>query len=207
MKLSLKNSIYQAIIHNKWLDVSYVNKKEETTYYFLGIKDINIEKGILICDIFNRAKGTEVLECGRRDLFVYVDSIKTATVLEQSYYDTPKALIDKVTADKRVADYLEVVNFDNNILRYLSDCYRLDNDPFLKEVVMVEGIDVRTLTKTGKYQLSNLLPLDLVQPFLLLIDPFFLLFGYRHRFHLHLELISQLLQLSFHHRFVSYRKP
>lgn len=155
MKLSLKNSIYQAIIHNKWLDVSYVNKKEETTYYFLGIKDINIDKGILICDIFNRAKGMEVLECGRRDLFVYIDSIKSATVLEQSYYDTPKALVDKVTTDKRVADYLEVVNFDNNILRYLSDCYRLDNDPFLKEVVMVEGIDVRTLTKTGKYQLDD----------------------------------------------------
>lgn len=155
MKLSLKNSIYQAIIHNKWLDVSYVNKKGETTYYYLGIKDIDIQKGILICDIFNSSKSTEVLSCGRQNTFVYIDSLKTATILEHSYCEIPKALVDKVTSDKRIADYLEVVNFDNNILRYLSDCYRLDNDPSLKEVVMLNGVDVHTLLKAGKYKLDD----------------------------------------------------
>ncbi len=30
MRLSIKNSIYQAIINNKWLEISYVNKKEES---------------------------------------------------------------------------------------------------------------------------------------------------------------------------------
>ena len=155
MKLSLKNSIYQAIIHNKWLDVSYVNKQEETTFYYLGIKDIDIQRGILICDIFNRFKGINILGDGKKDTFIYIDSIKTASVLEHSYYDSPKALVDKVTSDKKIADYLEVINFDNNILRYLSDCYRLDNDPFLKEVVMVDGIDIHTLLKAGKYQLDD----------------------------------------------------
>ena len=154
MKLSIRNSIYQAVLHSKWLDVSYVNKKEEPTDYYIGIKDIDIDKGIIICDIFNPFKSNEVIK-DKRDTYIYINRIKSASVLEQSYYETPKELLTKVTTDKRVGDYLDVVNFDNNILRYLSDCYRLDNDPFLKEIVMVDGIDVRTLTEKGKYQLDE----------------------------------------------------
>lgn len=154
MKLSIKNSIYQAIIHNKWLDISYVNKKEETTDYYIGIKDIDIEKGRIYCDIFNPFKSTEVIK-DKSDTFIYLNGIKSASVLEQSYYDTSKELLTKVTTDKSIGDFLDVVNFDNNILRYLSDCYRMDNDPFLKEIVMVDGIDIHTLSEKGKYELDD----------------------------------------------------
>ena len=154
MKLSIKNSIYQAIIHNKWLDISYVNKKEETTDYYIGIKNIDIENGRIYCDIFNPFKSNEVVK-DKSDTFIYLNGIKSASVLEQSYYDTPKVLLKKVTTDKKVGEFLDVVNFDNNILRYLSDCYRLDNDPFLKEIVMVDGIDIHTLTAKGKYELDD----------------------------------------------------
>ena len=51
MKLSIKNSIYQAIIHNRWLAISYVNKRNETTDYYIGIKDIDIDKGTIKCDM------------------------------------------------------------------------------------------------------------------------------------------------------------
>lgn len=155
MKLSIKNSIYQAILHGKWLDISYVNKKEESTDYYIGIKDINIDKGTIICDIFNPFKSNQVIDGGKKDTFIYIGGIKAASILEQSYYETPKELLTKVTTDKRVGEFLDVVNFDNNILRYLSDCYRLDNDPFLKEIVMVDGIDIHTLTQKGKYQLDE----------------------------------------------------
>lgn len=155
MKLSIKNAIYQSIIHNKWLDISYVNKKEESTDYYIGIKDIDIEKGKIICDIFNPFKSSKVMEFSDRETFVYLSSIKSAIILEQSYYETPKELLAKVTTDKRLSDFLDVVNFDNNILRYLSDCYCLDNDPFLKEIVMVDGIDVHTLSEKGKYELDD----------------------------------------------------
>lgn len=165
MKLSIKNSIYQAIIHNKWLDISYVNKKEETTDYYIGINDIDIEKGRIYCDIFNPFKSNEVIK-DKRDTFIYISGIKSASILEQSYYETSKELLTKVTADKKIGEFLDVVNFDNNILRYLSDCYRLDNDPFLKEVIMVDGIDLHTLTQKGKYQLDD-------QQFNLLLDKVF----------------------------------
>ena len=155
MKLSVKNSIYQAIIHGKWLDISYVNKKKETTNYYIGIKDINIDKGTITCDVFNPFKSNNVIQDGNKDIFIFISGIESASILEQSYYDVPKELVTKVTTDKRVGEFLDVVNFDNNILRYLSDCYRLDNDPFLKEIVMVDGIDTHTLLATKKYKLDD----------------------------------------------------
>lgn len=155
MKLSIKNSIYQAIIHNKWLDISYLNKKEESTNFYIGIKDINVDKGVIVCDIFNPFKSNQIIDGGRKDTFIYISGIKSASILEQSYYETPKELLTKVTTDKKIGEFLDVVNFDNNILRYLSDCYRLDNDPFLKEIVMVDGIDIHTLTEKGKYVLDD----------------------------------------------------
>ena len=155
MKLSAKNCIYQAIINNKWLDISYINKKEETTNYYIGIKDIDIDKGTITCDIFNPFKSSDVIKENNRETFIYISGIKSASILEQSYYETPKELLNKINNDKRIGDYLEIINFDNNILRYLSDCYRLDNDPFLKEIVMVDGIDTHTLLENNKYQLDD----------------------------------------------------
>ena len=156
MKLSIKNSIYQAIINNKWLDVSYTNKNGESTNYYIGIKDIDIDKGIIICDIFNAFKSNNILEERQnKDIFIYIGRIKSAQILEQSYYETSKELLLKVSNNKKIEEYLEVINFDNNILRYLSDCYRLDNDPFLKEIVMVDGIDTPVLTESGKYRLDD----------------------------------------------------
>lgn len=56
MKLSMKNVIYQAIISNKWILVSYVNRNNKYTNYYIGIKGINIEKEIIDFDIFNPFK-------------------------------------------------------------------------------------------------------------------------------------------------------
>ncbi len=155
MRLSVKNSIYQAIVHGKWLDISYVNKNNEPTNYYIGIKDINIAKGTVVCDIFNPYKSIEVLNSDKKDTFIYIDKIQSASILEQSYYDTPKDLLTKINTNRELSEFLEVVNFDNNILRYLSDCYRLDNDPFLKDTVMVDGIDARTLIKLGTLHLED----------------------------------------------------
>ena len=47
MKFSIKNLIYSAIINNKWLKVKYKNVDKIITCYYLGVKDIDINKGIL----------------------------------------------------------------------------------------------------------------------------------------------------------------
>ena len=155
MKLSIKNTIYQAIINNKWVNVSYINKKGESTDFYIGIKDISILDGKILCDIFNPFKSQNVLKEDYKETFIYFDSIKDASILEQSYYETPNALIKKADKEEELKNFLDVVNFDNNILSYLSDCYRLDNDPYLKDIVMIDGIDIHTLQEKGKYKLDK----------------------------------------------------
>ncbi len=153
MELSIKNSIYQAILQNKWLNIVYVNRADEETTYYIGIKDIDVENDRIYCDIFNPFKNSEIIKS--KDIFIKISGIKSATILEHSYYDSPNTLFTKLSNDKTVSNFLEVVNFDNNILQYLSDCQRLDNDPFLKEVVMVDGIDNRTLANSKRYKLDD----------------------------------------------------
>lgn len=65
MKLSMKNLIYQAIISNKWIVVSYVNRNNKYTNYYIGIKGINIEKEIIDFDIFNPFKIEKLLKIKR----------------------------------------------------------------------------------------------------------------------------------------------
>lgn len=153
MKLSIKNAIYQAIIKEQWLEIHYVNKNNEPTNYYIAIKDIDPKNGKLFCEIFNVYKSNQSLD--KEVVYIYIDRIKKADVLENTYYDVPQELLKKVNNDLTIINYLDVANFDNNILRYLSDCYRLDDDPFLKDIVMIDGIDNHTLLEKAKYKLDD----------------------------------------------------
>lgn len=152
MKQSIKNTIYLSIIQNKWMDISYLNKNNEVTNYFIGVKDIDIKKEIVYCDIFNPYK--KLLK-DKKEMFIYINSIKSIEIIEESYYEVPSTILNKFKKDDELKTYLEVINFDNNILKYLSDCYRYDNDPFLKDIVMIDGIDLHTLSITNKYKLDD----------------------------------------------------
>ena len=156
MKLSIKSTIYQAIIEDKWLDISYVNRDKENTDYYIGIIDIDIKKGTITCDIFNPYKDNGcLLDKTKKRLFINIDGIKHAKVLEQSYYPVPDELKKRIETDSNLSRYLEIDTMDNDILRYLSDCYRLDNDPFLKETVMINGVDRRELHNNHFYKLDD----------------------------------------------------
>ena len=156
MKLSIKSTIYQAIIENKWLDISYVNRDKVNTDYYIGITDIDVDKGIIYCDIFNPFKDNKCLNDKKGEpLFINIAGIQHAKIIEQSYYPVPEELKKKIDSDSKLSKYLEVDLMDNNILRYLSDCYRLDNDPYLKETVMINGVDRRELHKNLLYKLDD----------------------------------------------------
>lgn len=139
------------MINNKWLKILYTNKEKETTDYYIGIKNINIGKGQLLCDLFNPFKSINTIN----SVTIDINSIKWAEIANQSYYETPADLLKKINNNITLANYLEISNFDNNILEYLSECFRLDNDPFLKEVIMIDDIDIKTLSQNGKYKLST----------------------------------------------------
>ena len=156
MKLGIKSIIYQAIIEDKWLDISYVNRDNQNTDFYIGITDLDIKKGTITCDIFNPYKDNVCLRSeSRKQTFINIEGIKHAKVLEQSYYPISENLKKRIEDDPDLAKYLEVDTLDNNILRYLSDCYRLDNDPYLKETVMINGIDRHELHKELLYKLDD----------------------------------------------------
>lgn len=154
MNLSIKNSIYQGIISKKWINISYVNSRNEKTNFYIGVIDIDINKEIITCDIFNPFKSNETL-AKDKGVALRMNNIKSASVLEHTYYETSEMLLSKIKHGNKLNEYLEVVNFDNNILKYLSDAYRLDNDPFLKEVITIDGIDLHTLSQKGAYKLDD----------------------------------------------------
>lgn len=154
MNLSIKNAIYQGIISNKWINISYVNSRKEKTSFYIGVIDIDEAKEIITCDIFNPYKSNETLS-NDKGVPLRMNNIKSASVLEHTYYETNEKLLSKLKYGNKLNEYLEVVNFDNNILKYLSDSYRLDNDPFLKEVIMIDGIDLHTLSQKGAYKLDD----------------------------------------------------
>ena len=71
MKTTIKNLIYQSISLNKWLNISYVNKKGEVTSYYIAIKHIDVTKDVLLCDIFNPYKTEKTLET-----YTYIKNIE-----------------------------------------------------------------------------------------------------------------------------------
>lgn len=154
MKLSIKNLIYQAIISNKRLAVSYVNRNNESTNYYIGIKAVDIKKEIIYCDIFNPFKTDHLLKKGN-ETYIKFSGIKSARIIENSYYEIPINLKTKIKNDKAFYAYFDVVNFDNNILEYLLECYRLDNDPYVKDKALIDDIDFYTLSKSSNYQLDD----------------------------------------------------
>ncbi len=156
MEISIKSAIYQAIIEDRWLDISYVNREKENTEYYIGIQDIDTKKGTIKCDIFNPYKSKQCLKnYSGQPINISIEGIKRAKVAEQSYYPVPEDLKARIEVETELNKLLEVETLDNNILRYLSDCYRLDNDPYLKETLMINGIDRHELHKDLLYKLDD----------------------------------------------------
>ena len=142
--------ISESIKTGKWLDISYKNKQNETTYYWIAIKDIDLTKRILIVTIYNDYKSFECL-----DAFIKVDNILSAKILEFTTYEVPQELIDKIEHNKEAAKWLHYESFNNNILKYYLKCNELDNDPYQKESVLIKGIDKTVLLKNKRTVLDE----------------------------------------------------
>ena len=155
MKTTVKSAIYQAIIENKWLEVSYLNSSKEKTEYYIGIIDVDIKKGTIACDIFNPYISAGCLTAAKGSPYIRIAGIQRAKVLDQTYYPVPEKLKKRIDAEAALARYLEIDALDNDILRYLSDCYRLDNDPYLRNTVVIDGVDRRELHRSLLFHLDD----------------------------------------------------
>ena len=143
--------ISDAIKRGKWLDIIYKNSNNETTYFWIAIKDINLKEKILNCSIFNEPKGLNVLG----DINIRFDGIESAKILEFTNYDVPEELLNKLETQREDAKWLKFETFNNNILRYYYKCNEYDNDPYQKLTFLIYGIDRDILLKNKVIVLND----------------------------------------------------
>lgn len=148
--MSIGDKISQAIKEGKWLDISYINKNDENTFYWIAIKDIDFDKKTFYVTMFNDKKSMETF-----DSWIYFENIIKAEVINFSSYDVPDGLINKIERNINKCRWLNYDHFNHNILNYYKECNILDNDPAQKEYSCVPGIDLRVLRKNKYFHLTD----------------------------------------------------
>ena len=140
----------EAIKNGKWLDISYENKNNEITYYWIAIKDINLKTKVLSVEMFNDQKSLNSLNAS-----IDFERILTVKILEFTTFETPSLLIEKIEKNKKEAQWLKYESFNNNILRYYKKCNELDNDTFQRDTFLLTGIDKDILLKKKILKLND----------------------------------------------------
>ncbi|MCH5161869.1 MAG: DUF2726 domain-containing protein [Clostridiales bacterium] len=140
--------IFKAIHEGKWLSIEYKNQEEKVTRYWIGIKNIDIERRVLLVDGLHLANYTV------KELSIFIDSIISASLIEGSYCSVNDKLIEDIQTNpkKYKALFSNVVNV--KILNYLADCNRMDTTPYCSDYSLLEHFDEDCLI-TGAYKLSD----------------------------------------------------
>lgn len=148
--MNIGDKVSKAIKEGKWLNISYVNKNDETTYYWIAVLDIDFYGKKLYVSIFNDKKSMDVF-----DTWIYFENIQSADVIDFSSYDVPDDLISKIENNPGQCMWLNYDHFNHNVLNYYNECNILDNDPCQKEYSTIPGIDLRILRKNKQYELND----------------------------------------------------
>lgn len=148
--MNIGDKISKAIREGKWLEISYLNKSNDNTHYWIAVKDIVFETKQLFVSIFNYSKSMETI-----DTLIYFDKIQSAKIINFSAYDVPNKLIDKIENNLSKCAWLNYDHFNHNILNYYIECNKLDRDPSQKEYACIPGIDLRLLRKNKFFLLSD----------------------------------------------------
>ncbi len=127
--------IFRAIHEGKWLKIEYQNKNGDITNYWIGIKDINVGKRMMLVD------GLHLGFCTVEELHVYIDSIQTAVIVDGTYCPVNKLLINDIAEnpDKYKSLFDSVANL--KILNYLEMCNKLDTTPYFTEYELIKYLD------------------------------------------------------------------
>lgn len=140
--------IGKAIREGKYLNITYKNKNEEITPFWMSVLDIH-SNGELRVNMFNVTKDDPITNAK-----IFLSGIQTAEILKFSQYDVPEKLIKKIEEDELLQEY-EFDRYDNKILNYYLECYKANNDPFLHKTHLIPSLDLTELINNTPYQLSD----------------------------------------------------
>ena len=148
--MNIGDKISKAIKEGKWLNISYINQKGENTYYWIAVKDIDLDSHKLYVTAFNDKKSMKTFE-----YWIYFENIQQAEIIDLASYDVPDDLINKIEKNLSKCSWLNYDHFNHNVLNYYAECNILDNDPCQKEYTAIPGIDLIQLRKNKTYSLSD----------------------------------------------------
>ncbi|MCC8150280.1 MAG: AAA domain-containing protein [Lachnospiraceae bacterium] len=146
---TISRDIFRAIHEGKWLSIEYRNRREETTKYWIGIRDLDIRNRTLSVDGLHLRRYT-VAELDR----IRIDAILSSSVVEGSYCPVNQKLVRDIYENPQKYASL----FDNaanlKILNYLEMCNRMDTTPYLSDFALVRYLD-RERIRGEYYSLSE----------------------------------------------------
>lgn len=144
----ISRDIFKAIHEGKWIAVEYRNKQQNVTKYWIGIKNINPYKKLLIVD------GLNVATSEMKELNLYYDSIIDANLIEGSFCKINTKLLEDI--EEHALRYSFIFNNVTNLklLDYYSECNKLDNTPYRNDYKLIDELDIDVIGE-GNYNLSN----------------------------------------------------
>ncbi len=143
--------ISKAIKENKWLKIAYRNTSNQVTYYWIYIMNINPRERKLYTSLFNDNISLDA----KLTSWIYFDSILDAEVINLTCGRNNEKLIQKIESNPSAYDFLEYDEYSVNTLYYLKKCYISDNDPNLKNLDMIPGIDLEQLREKRSFSLNE----------------------------------------------------
>lgn len=145
---SVCQDIFKAVHEGRWLSIDYRNKDQKISKYWIGIKHIDVKHKSLCVD------GLHLGELCVKELYIYIDSILSSTLLEGTYFPVNEALVKDIRTypDKYRCLFDSVPNLQ--ILNYLYDCHRLDATPYRCNYTLLQHFDGDCFAQ-GVYRLND----------------------------------------------------
>ena len=136
MNRAISGNILRAIHERKWLSITYKNKQEEVTRYWIAVYGIQVSRRSLQAEGFHLSEYTV-----KRLDTIYLDSILSASVVEGSYYPGNPKLVQDMDAHPEKYEPLFGSVPNLRILNYLADCSRLDTQPYQCDYSLISHLD------------------------------------------------------------------
>ena len=148
--MEICDKVSKAIKEGKWLNISYINKSGDNTFYWIAIKDVDYRTKNLKVVGYNDKKSMDTFES-----WISFDNIKSAEVIDFTSYEVPQVLIEKIENNLSKYSWLNYDHFNHNVLNYFNECNIFDNDPCEKDYSAIPGIDLKLLKQNRKIKLND----------------------------------------------------
>jgi len=127
--------IFKAVHENKWLSIEYKNKEQTFSTYWIGIKEIKLDKKMLVVD------GLRLGQLSLKELTIHIASILSSNVLDGTYYETSPALKEDIARHPEKYQDLFGTIANLKILNYLEMCHKLDTTPYCCDYELLQYLD------------------------------------------------------------------